>query len=73
MKTPVKHFLFSIDLEDVRLGATNGLSYEPRVIQNVEKYLKWLNHNRFTCTFFIVGETAAIYPSIISEIISEGH
>lgn len=68
-----KHFLFSVDVEDVRLGAVNGLSYKPRVAENTHVYLKWLSNHNFKSTFFVVGETAALYPSLVQEIISEGH
>jgi polysaccharide deacetylase family protein (PEP-CTERM system associated) len=66
-------FLFSIDVEDVRLGSANGLSFKPRVSENIDIYLTWLRNHNFKCTFFVVGETAALYPSVIKEIISEGH
>jgi hypothetical protein len=40
-QTDSKTFLFSIDLEDIRLGVTNGSSYENRVPINTYKYLNW--------------------------------
>lgn len=73
MKRINKHFLFSVDVEDVRLGVPQGMKYKPRVAENTNTYLKWLNDHNSKCTFFVVGETAAIYPTLIKEIISEGH
>jgi polysaccharide deacetylase family protein (PEP-CTERM system associated) len=68
-----KIFLFSLDVEDVRIGSVNGLTYTPRVAINSQIYLNWLSKNRFKGTFFVVGEVAKMYPSLINEIISEGH
>lgn len=66
-------FLLGIDLEDVRLGVENGMSYEPRVGRNTHLFLDWLSMRGFKCTFFVVGETALLYKQLIKEIISEGH
>lgn len=66
-------FLFSIDLEDVRLGMPDGNGYKARVPANTEQYLKWLQKNKSKCTFFVVGNMAEAYPSLIKEIITEGH
>lgn len=68
-----KVYLFSIDLEDVRFGMADGLKYKERVPANVHKYLDWLNKHNFKCTFFVVGDVAETYPSLIKEISSEGH
>jgi polysaccharide deacetylase family protein (PEP-CTERM system associated) len=66
-------YLFSIDLEDVRFGMADGLRYKERVPANVHKYFDWLNKHNFKCTFFIVGDVAETYPSLIKEISTEGH
>lgn len=66
-------FLFSVDLEDVRDGVTNGYSYKERVVPNTLKYLDWLKKNNFKCTFFTVGTIAERYPDLIKEIINSGH
>lgn len=66
-------YLFSIDLEDVRLWMADGLSYKERVPANTHAYLNWLRKHQAKCTFFTVGEVAEKYPSLIGEIISEGH
>lgn len=68
-----KTFLFSVDLEDVRLGVVNGESYKERVPININKYLNWLNKHRSKCTFFTTGHVAKKYPSLINEIVSEEH
>src|SRR5512139_1512542 len=68
-----KPYLFSVDLEDLRFGMPDGLSYKERVPANVHKYFDWLNRRGFKCTFFVVGDVAEAYPSLIKEISSEGH
>lgn len=68
-----KTYLFSIDLEDVRLWMTDGLGYRPRVPENVHRYLDWLRKHQAKTTFFTVGEVAELYPSLIQEIAAEGH
>lgn len=66
-------YLFSIDLEDIRLWMPNGQKYKERVPANTHAYMNWLNKHNFKCTFFTVGEVAEKYPSLINEIVSEGH
>jgi polysaccharide deacetylase family protein (PEP-CTERM system associated) len=68
-----KVYLFSVDVEDIRFGMADGLKYQERVPANVHKYLDWLNKHKFKCTFFVVGDVAETYPSLIKEISSEGH
>jgi peptidoglycan-N-acetylglucosamine deacetylase len=68
-----KPYLFSVDLEDLRFGMPDGLSYKERVPANVHQYFDWLNRHGFKCTFFVVGDVAAAYPSLIEEIAGEGH
>ena len=68
-----KKYLFSIDLEDVRLGLKNPNDYSKRVPENTYQFLNWLNKYNFKCTFFTVGNIAEIYPSLINEIVMEGH
>lgn len=69
----IKPYLFSVDLEDIRFGMADGLKYKERVPANVHKYFDWLNEHGFKCTFFVVGDVAEAYPSLIKEIASEGH
>jgi polysaccharide deacetylase family protein (PEP-CTERM system associated) len=68
-----KIYLFSIDLEDVRLWMPGGEKYKERVPANTHAYMSWLNGHGFKCTFFTVGEVAQKYPSLIKEILDEGH
>lgn len=68
-----KAYLFSVDLEDIRFGMADGLNYEERVPANVHKYFDWLNKHDFKCTFFVVGDVAEAFPSLVQEISSEGH
>lgn len=66
-------FLFSIDLEDIRLWIDDGLKYKERVPLMTEKYLEFLDSYNFKATFFVVGEVAKIYPVLIEKISSKGH
>jgi peptidoglycan/xylan/chitin deacetylase (PgdA/CDA1 family) len=68
-----KCFLFSVDMEDVRLQIPDGNSYKEGVPVNTYKYLDWLQKNKSVCTFFITGSVAKLYPSLIREISEEGH
>lgn len=66
-------YLFSIDLEDVRFGLAHGEQYEARVPKNTQRYLDWMDKYGFRCTFFIVGNIAAAYPTLVKEIYDRGH
>ena len=66
-------FLFSVDLEDVRLRMHDGLNYKPRVDVMVEDYLRFLDKHRSKATFFTVGDIPEHYPGLIKTILSEGH
>lgn len=67
------YFLFSVDLEDVRMRIPNGENYKERVPAMTEKYLRFLSEIKSKATFFIVGEVAEKYPSLIKMISDEGH
>ncbi len=71
--TSGNYYLFSIDLEDIRLRLKNPENYEERVPQNTYTYLNWLNKYNAKCTFFVTGDVAVLYPSLIKEIALEGH
>ena len=71
--SPNKTYLFSIDLEDIRFRMSDGHKYKERVPKNTHKYLDWLNQHSFKCTFFTVGDIARAYPSLIKDIVAEGH
>lgn len=66
-------YLFSIDLEDVRMWMDNGSQYKERVVENTMAYLNWLEANHITTTFFTVGDIAHRYPELIQEIVYKGH
>ncbi len=66
-------FLFSIDLEDIRLRLAKPEDFKERVPVNTHRYLEWLKSSNSKCTFFVTGDIARLYPSLINEIISEGH
>ena len=66
-------FLFSIDLEDIRLRMDDGSKYKPRVEVLVEQYLQFLNKYKSKATFFTVGDIPKEYPNLIKTIVSEGH
>ena len=66
-------FLFSVDLEDVRLRMQDGLQYKPRVEKMVEHYLQFLDKYKSKATFFTVGDIPEHYPSLIKTILSAGH
>lgn len=66
-------FLFSIDLEDVRMSIPDGEKYKDRLVINTEKYLEFLENISSKCTFFVVGKVAQQYPDLIKRISSCGH
>ncbi|KZS41295.1 hypothetical protein AWE51_23100 [Aquimarina aggregata] len=66
-------FLFSVDLEDVRLRVNEGLIYTARVEDLVESYLTFLNNYKSKATFFTVGDIPKYYPNLIKMIVEEGH
>lgn len=65
--------MFSIDLEDVRTRIPHGERYKERVPANTSRFLGFLEKHRVHCTFFVVGELARRYPSLIKEILDAGH
>lgn len=67
------HFLFSIDLEDVRNMVPNGQSYAPRVPKMTKRFLTFLSDHNQKCTFFVVGDVLDSYPELIMEISDTGH
>lgn len=70
---PKKHFLFSVDLEDVRHRMPDGERYEERVPLMTERYLHFLELHGMKATFFIVGDVAKKYPELVKEIVHAGH
>jgi polysaccharide deacetylase family protein (PEP-CTERM system associated) len=66
-------YLFSVDLEDVRLTIPDGERHPPRVEPMTRRYLDWLDRHGFSATFFTVGEMARRYPDLVREIARRGH
>jgi polysaccharide deacetylase family protein (PEP-CTERM system associated) len=66
-------FLFSVDMEDIRFLMEDGLGRPERVPANIHGYLEWLKSHGFRCTFFVVGDVAEAYPSLIRKIFEKGH
>ncbi|MEM6343910.1 MAG: polysaccharide deacetylase family protein [Bacteroidota bacterium] len=67
------HFLFSVDLEDVREMIPNGLQYPERVPEMTQKYLDFLAQHQAKATFFLVGDMLRTYPDLIVKIADQGH
>lgn len=68
-----KNFLFSVDLEDVRMMLHNPGLYKNNVVKNTMQYLNWLDKYKFKCTFFTVGNIAQNHAELIKEIEYRGH
>lgn len=66
-------FLFSVDLEDVRTMIPHGESFAERIPELVDRLLRFLSGHGLHCTFFTVGDIARRYPSLVAEILAEGH
>lgn len=66
-------FLFSVDLEDVRLWMQNGERFTDRVSENTLRYLDWLDNHQAKATFFTVGQVARLHPELLQEIQHRGH
>ncbi len=73
MHKEAPYYLFSIDLEDIRLRMDNGAQYKERVPVMIEAYLKFLNTYQAKASFFVVGDMAEKYPTLIKSIEDEGH
>ena len=46
---------------------------KPIMAKHIDKILEWLNENKTSATFFLVGELIKNEPSLIDKIFSEGH
>ena len=66
-------YLFSIDLEDIRLLMPDGEQYRESVPRLTQTLLGFLKAHNVTITFFVVGDMARRYPSLIQQIMSERH
>jgi len=67
----VKTFLFSIDLEE--FYAERAEFRRTPLAELVERYLALLRRRQMKATFFVVGEIAEKFPSVIRDIAAEGH
>jgi polysaccharide deacetylase family protein (PEP-CTERM system associated) len=67
----VKTFLFSIDLEE--FYAERAEFRRTPLPELVERYLDLLRRRAMKATFFVVGEIARKFPTVIRAISSEGH
>ena len=61
---------FTFDLEDHRTFKDPETS---RYQKNTENILEWLNDNKISSTFFIVGDLAERSPNLIKKIAQYGH
>lgn len=66
-------YLFSVDLEDVRMLMPDGERFAERVPEMTQRYLDWLTSRNAVCTFFVVGDQAERYPELIATIAQAGH
>ena len=68
-----QYFLLGVDLEDIRDRIPNGHQFQPRVPEMSARYLAFFRHHKTKATFFVVGDVARRYPTLIQNILSEGH
>jgi polysaccharide deacetylase family protein (PEP-CTERM system associated) len=66
-------YLFSVDVEDPRLGLPDGERLPARVPAMIDHYLDLLRRNGGKGTFFFVGEVARRHPELVGRIAAEGH
>jgi polysaccharide deacetylase family protein (PEP-CTERM system associated) len=67
-------FLFSIDLEDLRMRYPDGSMLFPDNLEELsDKFLNFLERHNIKTTFFTLGEVAKAYPQLIEKISSHGH
>lgn len=66
-------FLLGFDLEDVRSMIPDGSGYREAVPRTTALFLELLARHRMRVTFFVVGDVARRYPSLIREIADAGH
>ena len=68
---------FTIDLEDwyqgIALPTQDWDCYEKRISVGTDKLLSLLQKNKVTATFFTLGKVIEEHPSIIKQLIQEGH
>jgi polysaccharide deacetylase family protein (PEP-CTERM system associated) len=69
----VTPFLFSVDVEDVRLRVPGGERHPARVPELTGRYLDFLRRHGARGTFFVVGDVARAHPELVRRIAGEGH
>ena len=69
----MKHYLFSIDLEEVFFRLPKGEERHRRVPEVLKELLAFLAKYNTKITFFTVGDIAEEYPEVIQQLVSEGH
>jgi len=68
-----KHYLFSIDLEEVFFRTDASFGNHERVPFILDELLPFLKKHKVNITFFTVGDIAENYPLVIKRILSDGH
>lgn len=68
-----KHFLFSIDLEDILRRMKDGHQYPSRVEKNMDRFLRFADDFNFRFTAFTVGDVAEHFPGLLKRIHQMGH
>lgn len=66
-------FLFSVDVEDLRMRAPGGGRHPERVSGPTLRYLEFLRRHQARGTFFVVGDVARAQPELVRRIVAEGH
>jgi len=69
----MKTFLFSVDLEEFT-PAQPGREFRRTPLPCLaQRYLELLRRHKARATFFVVGQVAKAFPSLLREIAAEGH
>jgi len=68
-----RSLLIAVDLEDVRARMPDGDRYPERVPAMTDRLLRFFADHRMQTTFFVVGDIARRYRSLLGEIVAEGH
>jgi polysaccharide deacetylase family protein (PEP-CTERM system associated) len=66
-------YVFSVDLEDVRMEVPDGALLPARVPITTGLYLDFLAARGAIGTFFVVGDVARAHPELVRRIVAEGH
>jgi peptidoglycan-N-acetylglucosamine deacetylase len=66
-------YLFSVDVEDVRVMVPGGERFAPRVPELTLRYLEWLDGRHARATFFFTGDVVRAHPDLVREVARRGH